>query len=365
MHDKKYSACFVMIFLLLMALPLTNMDFSEISESENRRLEPFPEKIGRFFGDKINLYISDRFGGREQIIRWQQELDYALIGRVENQKIIMGADGWLFLKVDDSVDNFQNKKLFTEDELQKVRDELLQFKEALDKRGIEFYFIIAPDKNRIYGEKYPEFIRKAAAKGRAELLVEYLRSNGIDAMYPKDELLAGKSLGDVYWHKDTHWNSYGAFIAYQVMMQGIKKEHDDLVMLDFSEYDLVKPEVELQDMRHMANIPDGSYSDPNARDLSLQKKEAYIYEYIKNEQEAGVETINQQPLNDKKVVFLRDSFVQSMIPYISESFREVDYIWSSDIDANFNRIVSEKPDIVVMEVAERRVKVLLQGVTVK
>ena len=79
--------------------------------------------------------------------------------------------------------------------------------------------LILPDKNRVYGEYYPDSIKKMAQKGRGEQTYQFLYNKGtIDVIYPLNELLAEKKKNLLYYKNDTHWNPLGAFIAYRQLI---------------------------------------------------------------------------------------------------------------------------------------------------
>ncbi|MGL5703371.1 MAG: hypothetical protein ACRCW5_09660, partial [Cetobacterium sp.] len=83
------------------------------------------------------------------------------------------------------------------------------------------------------------------------------------------------------------------------------------------------------------------------------KNSSFIY--VKNEGTKGVITKSNKPL---KVLVFRDSFTSAMIPYISETFGEVEYIWSHSVNAHQQKIKEYKPDIVIHEMVERYIGVL-------
>ena len=61
-------------------------------------------------------------------------------------------------------------------------------------------------------------------------------------------------------------------------------------------------------------------------------------------------TSSSKPL---KVLILRDSFSISMIKYMSETFGNVEYVNEKNFNNLQDKIISEKPDIVIHEIVER------------
>ncbi len=60
-------------------------------------------------------------------------------------------------------------------------------------------------------------------------------------------------------------------------------------------------------------------------------------------------TKSSKPL---KVLVLGDSFSAIMVPYISDTFGEVEYIYTYDFNEFKEKIITEKPDIVIQQMLE-------------
>ena len=366
---KYYKQAYLSLFLLLLAylllVPLTKIDNSMISKQENRSLAKAAElrKNGRFnekYGKEFDAWLSDRFRGRLKLVNLYTDVNNYIIGKLENSRAMKGKDGFLFYKGDGSVANYQNRFLFTEAELEKIRNNIIKRRKILAEQGIQYYVMIAPDKNRVYGENYPDdYIIKYAEQGRAEQLVEYLKNNGIDIVYPLNTILEAKKEGAVYFRLDTHWNNYAAFLGYTEMMQEIAENNPDVKSLTFN--DFVKESVPEKsgDLLKMLNIKVEEVEIPENKVLSLKKKTKYNYTYLRNEDKKGVEIVNKNPLNNLRLLMLRDSFTNAMVPYFSETFSEAKYIWDHNFNANYEAICTYKPDIVIHEIVERYAHVLL------
>lgn len=366
---KYYKQAYLSLFLLLLAcvllVPLTKIDKSMISKQENRNLAKAAElrKNGRFnekYGKEFDAWLSDRFRGRLKLVNLYTDVNNYVIGRLENSRAMKGKDGFLFYKGDGSVANYQNRFLFTEAELEKIKNNIIKRRKILAERGIQYYVMIAPDKNRIYGENYPDdYIRKYAKQGRAEQLVEYLKNNGIDIVYPLNAILEAKKEGTLYFRLDTHWNNYAAFLGYTAMMQEVAKNNPDVKSLTFD--DFVKESVPEKggDLLGMLNIKLKEVEIPDNKVISLKKKTKYNYTYLRNEDKKGVKIVNKNPLNNLRLLMLRDSFTSAMVPYFSETFSEAKYIWDHNFNANYEAIRTYKPDIVIHEIVERYAHVLL------
>ena len=83
------------------------------------------------------------------------------------------------------------------------------------------------------------------------------------------------------------------------------------------------------------------------------KVRKFVYE--KNEGVKGVITKSEKKY---KVLVFRDSFTEAMLPYLSETFGEVEYIWNHNFNSYQDKIREYKPDIVIHEMVERYIDVL-------
>ena len=353
-----YAVLFILFFVSILLIPISRINYADKSMIEKRSLAKQPlllvkGKLNEKYGTQFENWLSDRFRGRYKIISAYNKVNNHLLGRLENSKAMLGNDGFLFYKGNNSIANYQNKILFNENELETIRDNIVLRRKLLEKHGIKYYVMIAPDKNRIYGEKYPDYIFKYRPQGRAEQLVSYLKKYGIEVIYPLHELISGKKIGLNYYHYDTHWNTFGAFIGYDSIMKMITNDIPMLRKLTIADYDVVNMVEASGDLLPMLNLTIKDIDNTNHSNLKLQKKLKYNYKYITNNGTKGVETNNTNPLNHLKLCMLRDSFSSSMEPYFSESFSHSVYIWDQNFNAHYEKILQTNPDIVVQERIER------------
>lgn len=351
--DKIY---YIIIFIIILLFPSMKIDDKINDFRENRKLQEKSKLIkdGRLnlnFGKETEQWLNDHFHKRRQIIKIYEKINKKLIGRVENNSAFMGKDKWLFYKGDNSIINFQNINLYSEKELEKIEKNLKLRKEWLNNQGIKYYIFIVPDKNKIYGEYYPSYIQKINQYGRAQQLKDFLKSKEIEIVYPIAELLEKKKEGLLYYKTDTHWNSYGAFIGYQELMKKIKKDFSNITILDMKNCMLTEKNYNGGDLAGMLNVDLKLYQDIMYKEFIYD----YTYKYLKNEGRNGVIVKSKKSL---KVLMFRDSFTSAMEPYISESFGDVEYIWDHNFNNYQNKIITEKPDIVIHEIVERYIDVL-------
>ncbi|MDR3260105.1 MAG: hypothetical protein LBT51_10900 [Fusobacteriaceae bacterium] len=367
----KWNTIFYLISLFLILLfPTFKLDDKEIDEKEKRTLSKFPflfkEKINLKFGLQLEAWVNDHFSNRRKIIDKYLMFDKILSGRIENNRAFMGKERWLFYKGDSSIENYQNKNLYSNEQLEKIKNNLIKRNNLLEKHGIKYYTFIAPDKNKVYGEFYPNYIRKINNTGKVEHVIEFLKDStscqnreGGSIIYPLDNLMNAKNIGLIYWKTDTHWNSYGAFLGYMTLIENIKIDFSEITELKIENFDLIEKPWLSGDLLNMLNLNLEYYK--NDQYFELIPKEVYKFEKLLVDKNKPYSIITKNKNgNNLKVLIFRDSFIESMIPYISETFSEVEYIWDHNFNSYQKKIIKEKPDIVIHEMVERSIDVLLR-----
>jgi hypothetical protein len=356
LNDWLIIALFAMMLLAPAAAQLAGL--SSDSSNENRILAPFPNinvlKEIRLLPQMAERYVNDRFGLRKQVVHFNSLLRYSL-GLSSTREVVVGKDGWLFYTADKLMEQHTGVDIFTPQELESWVRQMEANRDWLAKRGIAFYILIAPDKNTIYPEKLPDYPRGAVT--RIDQLSERLKHSDLEYIDPREQLFRVKAAGEmVYPPGDTHWNERGAFVAYQMLMNRIRKKLPDIVPLTLDDFTI-------------------EYGAPAASDLAyiltLDKDLSYSVERMrprwKSHQVAPQTTTyrvgwgwrvteNENDLKDRpRLLVFGDSFTDYVLgPYmLYETFRDPVWTGNNGGTFNFNLIDEVKPDIVLVQFAER------------
>jgi len=363
MNFKRIAdVCLLVIFCVLVILPMTKLSKAEKSEKENRMLAKYEPMFidGKFnpsYFHKFSSYFNDRFYMRNELIRFYSSIvdQYSMYG---NDRVLKGEDGWLFGKDRNALDNFQNKILFTEYELENITKYLSDINNWAKKNGKTFYFVIVPDKNKIYGE-YISILTKIRgdSESRTNQLIRYLKNNtDVDVLYLYDVLKANKHKGLLYYKEDSHWNDYGAYIGYTEIINNISKKFSSVKPISFLNLLLTR------DSCHGL-----SYSIlHNQHDTTMY----LMPEIIQSQHMYGGETKYCRDTffctNQKKnlnVTIFRDSFTNGMVRYFCNTFNYVKYVkydWTYKITADDLIEMSENhTDIIILEIVERNLPMLV------
>ncbi|WP_139462153.1 alginate O-acetyltransferase AlgX-related protein [Aeromonas veronii] len=286
-------------------------------------------------------------------------------------KVVIGRNGWLYLG-----DNYANTITVSRvgATVQTVSDtaEIVKMTCGWDawlkKNGVMvFKVLIGPNKDTIYSENLPHWALPAKKSA-----IDGLFLNNSTYVDVREELqfISKARKPAVYYKTDTHWNVYGAGVAFEKLMQETKKEWPALKTLDHNSYQVYS--VSRRDGGDLSRflkidkiISDDEYHI-NVQNTSLETK---IYDYSTNNliwsgngsplvdaAEKGKLIISSNALNNKRVLWLSDSFGTAMQPFMSATFSKILKFHRSYVvgSSQFSQLVNEwKPDFVFITSVER------------
>jgi alginate O-acetyltransferase complex protein AlgJ len=162
----------IAVFLFLLWAP-TLASFFDLYHSrqpgENRLPAPFPKgheaslvEAQKHLGG-LDDYFSGHFGFRKQLIPWFQNWKIGLYHDRSVYKTIIGPNRWLFNAERQMVEHYLGQARFTPRQLEDWRQVLEKRRDWLAARGINYLFVVPPDKQNIY----PEGTAGVAAERRA------------------------------------------------------------------------------------------------------------------------------------------------------------------------------------------------------
>ena len=293
------------------------------------------------------LYYNDHIPFRNQLIRFNNSIDYFLFGQSSHEYVAVGKDGWLFYCNNEDGNPIKQSLgywHFTDLELQTIADNLITTKDSLEKHGIEFVLFIAPNKETIYLEQLPNYYNRKDCSTSTDQLINYLRKNtDIRIVYPKEELLEQKENipeWPLYYKLDTHWNSLGAYIGATSLVKELGIEMPILKEILIEEKLLSDG-----DLTKMLNISinDGdSYTLSKFSESSTKcDKNDFYTEYI----------YHTPGVDQRKLFVRRDSFSTAMAPIVATQFENS--VWIHKDAFNQQQLFDSSTDVFILEIVER------------
>ncbi len=332
MLKKYYPFLLIAVFLGMLLLPLRTLalDPNAIEESFYPR------------GRLIDLTASLRL----------------LIGDRVFPKVIVGTDGWLVYTAESDIEDYQKADPFTEEELARIQMSLDMLSARYAEQGITLIVIAPPNKNSIYPERVPPQVPILGEQSKLEQLTEYLQKNGQTQLLDlRPALLTAKAEREIYYATDTHWNDYGAYIAYAAIMTELQKTHPNLAPHPMSDYNVVTRAPEPLDLA--GNIGTTLYEEAKIQ-FAPQFENHTTYKNVTVGGRKLMFSHNPDPSLPSMVLY-HDSFFFRVIPLLGEHFSNGVYVQNYIAGGlwSLSWVDEQKPDVVIIEMSERYLKDLL------
>lgn len=354
-NASRLDIIFLLIFFVLLFIPMSNIDTKTvISTKENRALAKYPafiqnNQINFNFGNDFNDWFNDRFFLRYFTVKIHVITKHILNKNYKDDYALVGKENWLFTTNRHSERNYLNLDKFSEKDLKKVVDYIVSIDRYCKKHNKKFIFIICPDKNKIYGEYYPDYYIKNIpdSQSRASQLISELNKRGIRTIYLYDVLRANKTSDKtklLYWKNDTHWSKYGTYIAYK---ESISKALN-IEPIKISTKTVEKHKGDISSRRPIKYEDNTVYINPTVAQPNAQCKRITNKEHNELEECGDIICISKNR-NNRKIVFYRDSFAINLIPFISEHYNSSEFYWTHKVNSK----EIDKFNIIVFEIVER------------
>jgi hypothetical protein len=361
---KKWT--FIAVFMIIVFLPSTvNLLGIENGENTEQRALAKEPKF-RLNKDIINLYpreyenyINDNFGMKSFLVWLNSYIDVKLLNTSPMDRVALGKEGWLYSTKEGNLnmlDIYRGLIFFSDEELVKIKNNLVEQNEWLKAKGIPFILMIAPNKETIYPEYLPDYIKKVQEKGRLDQLISYLKANtDINIIDGREVLINKKTVDNLYYKTDSHWNELGAYFGHKAIMDEVSKYIPNVKAKKLEDYNIVKEtKNEGGDLAKMLNLTE-NFKEEHIHLVSKVpiKWKVASSTYVLNQ---GVVTeVEDESL--PRMLMYRDSFTINMQPFLSEYFSTAVYQWNHSFDPNL--VIETKPDVVIHEVVERYIHELL------
>lgn len=357
MKKNIFSIILVISFLLLLAVPCIRIDIdSTSSAAENRNLAKFDSLVvnGRLnfsFGKNFENWFNDRFFGRQQLIKLLEKSKINDKTKYGNAKLLYGKDGWYFTKMNNSVENYLNIEYFSDKELAVITTYIDSFYKWCISHGKDFIFVIAPDKMRVYGDKYPDILKKTISDeySKTQQFIEYFKAHSnAKILYPLNEILSEKSEDNVLYYKtDSHWTEYSGYIAYRLLNEALGSDYSDKAV-----------EIKKWNKSKFEGKGDLSVFAPNG---VLHDETLYFfadYDFSFNKEMLPRHNVdgyyNSSCISgNKNLAIYRDSFSINMHKYLSQQFAHVEDYWERKVTSEQLKNIEENCDVVIFEIVER------------
>lgn len=364
-----WALLYISLFLIVCMTPLLGLLTGyENPNLEKRSLAPLPALMAdgrpnlalpRNFED----YYADHFAFRSWLISGYNSLNQTVLAQSGNKKVIAGKDRWLFFA--ETLPDYLAMPTLSPAQLSRLATILSLQQEVLSAKGIDFYFVVAPNKNSIYGEYMPDRFKPVQASSNLDLWLASpyrYEVSTIDLLTPLRQA-AASATEPIYHKTDSHWNNLGARIACQVILAEIARQAPGFAYEDYQMSPYTTRTDWQGDLAAML-YPSGVqlekqyYFDIPEAYRTLKPMRSLEDLLIQTSQKAGSAESGMQQERPLRLLMFRDSFANALIPFLANSFSAATF--TREIPYNYSTIDQDKPDVVILEIVERNLPNLLQ-----
>lgn len=352
MHQKKTDSilgiCFIITLAIVFILNIVIPDKS-FSEEENRILQKKPEFSFSSYAEgryekKLEDYSNDQFILRNVFIKIKTASDLTL-GKVKSNGVYKGKDGYLIEEIQKPNREYMESTI----------KGLSEFKETYP--SMNMYFLMAPNAGNILKDKLPAGVRLINQKKAINKFYDSISNLGYVTIDVQDVMTKHKDDLQLYYHTDHHWTTDGAYLAY-------KQAASTMNLTDPIDY---KPYVVKNDFRGTLASKSGFVNgqndaikiylpeDENYKNSVIYygdtKKKTTRFYQLENLEEKDAYTVFggsnhpiysiKTPVNtQRKLLLFKDSYANSMIPFLSQNYREIVVIDPRYYFGNIHDIIS-------------------------
>ena len=265
--------------------------------------------------------------------------------------VLVGKNGWLFYTGNNAISDYQGLGLAKQKDLQQLQQSLDKINVDLQQQGITLIVVIAPNKESIYPQFMPVEIHVFRKKSRIDQFVDYMQLYGETNIIDLRPVMQDASKSQqIYFKTDTHWNQYGAYLAYREIFSSLSKVYPALQAYQLSDYEITlgnKSTRDLVNILGISNIEEADwnflpkfFSDVKGINIPLGNRNVQLT------------FTSDQTL--PSIVIFHDSFFLSLSHFFEPHFNKMVLVpYPNEEVWNLKWIDQLEPDIVIIELAER------------
>lgn len=371
----------IVIFLLIIFIPNIGLfqrtDENKIKANLNRDAYKFPEikisELGLTNFPAIEKWYADKIDFINYLSYVWSNLNYIFGISTKPGQAIIGKNNWLFLGNDyaATIDQYSGINLPSDEEMFLMVKSFTQMSNIAKQNNVPFLVVVAPDKQDIYSELLPDYIKVRSNKTRLDLLDKMLPLAHVDFIDLRNtEILTKKSfsqsLGEIYLAGDSHWNYLGAYGAYvciskylanrfnlrflnshQIIFRANKVNNTDLTSF-----------LQIKKLYSNSPLPDTSFLNMDMLGKSIDGKERKVSPFEKNENDvlvkAPYENINMKLKGKDNLLLISDSFSNYLAFYFYNDFYDTIRIHNSNLNYSLSELIKTyKPKVIIFQIVER------------
>ena len=339
---RAVRVAFVAVVAVACLLPLVGMLWAPTTTTtENRELAEVPElwvegSLNEDYLSDWGTYFEDHFAYRSELVSLNAELRAALLGDSAATNVVVGEDGWLYYE--GTLPDYTGTNLLTSRGIQNIVFNLSLMEGYVEANGATFVVAFAPNKNSLYDDAMPYWYTAGATRNLT-VLEAAMAEEGLSCVSLFDLLSAED--GVLYYLRDSHWNTLGAYLAAQALLEAAGAT-EALALVEGLDYELVDDYVgDLNSMLYPTTAtPEEDY------DFSAQLD----WDYVEGEDVEDSWVVTSGAGTGTLLVY-RDSFANNLLGFLATGF-ETAY-FTKYVPYDLTQVAQYGADVVIVERAER------------
>ncbi|MCA9308505.1 hypothetical protein KC980_03260, partial [candidate division WWE3 bacterium] len=256
----------------------------------------------------------------------------------KTSSVLVGTEGWLYFT--QGLTDLWSKQPYTNSQYIDIKNNTNTVAGKFKKAQITYLEIYTPDKHSIYPE-YLGFNFIANPHSRLEQRIAIIKEidpqNLVDL---KTELLKNKKTEQLYYKADTHWNNYGSFLAYEKIMEKVKRDYPNIEPLTKDDFEIiVKPN------EYRTDLSKNILSDYKDTEILFSLKESALQNKLTSDKKL------------EKLVVYYDSFFDPKYNWGTTNFLKYHFN-TVELIENYkgfrtDEIIEQHPQVVINQRVER------------
>lgn len=237
----------------------------------------------------------------------------------------------------------------------------------------EVIYVLVPSAMSVYPEYVPEEYVSPEGESKLDLVIKALNEGGATAFDLKK--LFSEHKDDempLYYHLDSHWADYGAYLAYVELFRHIAEKFPAAAPREQDDFEWVADFYESGDMTYYLEMSQKKcleycwfrkfkpYSGVSPQITAVPRYRRATSLTYSTEATAEMRFNNNDP-SLPNVLVLRDSYSTQMFDLIADRSNESHFLGMWDSNWKRSVITTEKPDYVIIILAEWNLDSVLKG----
>ena len=347
-NEKKYTI-YLIVFIAILLVPFAGMLITGPSKSESASAAKLPvflmvsedenkTKINKDYLKQLGEYFEGHCAFRQEMVTGYSFVTAKVFQTSSQKSVVCGKNGWMYYT--DTLGDYTGTEIMSEREMFDAVRTLKLIDRYCKENGIKFYFVIAANKNSLYGENMPYYYAKSTIPYcNREYLCAELFAEGINYIDLYDTF---KAEGRVLYHKtDSHWNNEGAALAARTIHAATGQMYVD--RYNKAPYKIRKDfKGDLAAMMYPSAVP-------LEEEIYYDGEFGFDYEgKVESNFDNKIRTVGALGNN---LMMYRDSFGSSLLPFMAESYTNA--LFSRSLTVQVKDIESIKANVLIIEKAER------------